>query len=57
MVVNSLNDVKLLILSTKLFRNSHGLRVSFFPLVELTRSQLFRVRGETTGAESKPPPS
>lgn len=55
MVVNSLNDMKLLILSTKLFQNSHGLRVSFFPLVELTQPQLFKVRGETTGAESKPP--
>jgi len=53
MVVNSLNYMKLLILSTKLFQNSHGLCVSSFTLVEPTQFQLFKVKGKTPIAETK----
>lgn len=53
MVVNTLNDTKLLILSTKLFQNSHGPCVSCFTLVELTQFQLFKVKGKTPIAETK----
>lgn len=46
MVVNTLNGTKLLILSTELFQNSHGLCVSCFTLVDLTQFQLFNVKAK-----------
>lgn len=48
MVVNSVNDMKGLILSKILI-----LYVSCFPSEELTQFQVFKIKGETPIAETK----